>query len=202
MNKKEISVLFALILTIGVSVCGGSIHTAERIKANTLRLHIIANSDTEKDQQLKLQVRDLVMDMENLLPTDKMSFEQAKSTLDSNMSEIEKNINGFLAENNADYTASCSLENFYFDTTQYADFALPQGEYAALTVRIGKAQGKNWWCVVYPQLCSQSCGKAALENSDEFIKTDKIIPRFKVVELYEDIKGIFEERTQQYTRIG
>lgn len=201
MNKKEISVFLALIFAVTVSVCSSSIHTADGIKANTLRLHIIANSDTEKDRQLKLQVKELMLDMENLLPTDKMSFEQAKAEINRNMSVMEQNINSFLADSNAGYTASCSLENFYFDTTQYADFALPQGEYTALTVRLGKAQGKNWWCVVYPQLCSQSCGKAALENSDDFIKTDKITPRFKVVELYENIKNTFKEKAQTYTHI-
>jgi len=202
MNKKEISVLLALVFTVAVSVCGGSIHTADKIRANTLRLHIIANSDTPADQQIKLAVKEQLFEMENLLPENNMDFAQAKEKVQSNLAAIEEKINGYLVLHNLPYKARCSLEQFYFDTTQYTDFALPQGEYTALTVRLGKAAGKNWWCVVYPQLCSQSCGEITLENSDSFIKTQKLTPRFKVVELYEDIKGVFVQRKKEYTSIG
>jgi len=201
MNKKEISVLLSLLFTVVFSVCAGSIHTAHSIKSNTLRLHIIANSDTAADQQIKLKVRDHLLEMENLLPDDSMSFEQAAYKIQENMSAIEKEINICLMQNSLPYTADCSLEQFYFDTTQYKDFALPQGEYTALTVRLGRAEGKNWWCVIYPQLCSQSCGEVSLENSDEFIATQKITLRFKVVELYEDIKDVFAKREKEYTNM-
>ena len=202
MNKKEISLLLGLVFTIAFSVCSQHIKAAEDVKADTLRLHIIANSDSAQDQQIKLAVRDKLLQAENLLPANAMDFEQAVQIMADNLTRTEEAINSFLEQNDVDYSARCSIERFYFDTTEYDDFALPQGEYTALTVRLGQAQGKNWWCVVYPALCSQSCGQIVLEDSDSFIKTDRITPRFKVVEIYEDIKVRFAQRAEEYKNLG
>ncbi|MBQ9844649.1 MAG: stage II sporulation protein R [Oscillospiraceae bacterium] len=190
MTKQEISLLLGLIFTILVSLCGQDIKTAADIRQNTLRLHIIANSDSYNDQQIKLAVRDKILDMGQIF-ADAEDYTAAVRNTAENMAEIESSVNSFLMDENIPYTASCSLENFYFGTRQYSGFALPQGEYTAVTVRLGKAQGKNWWCVIYPALCSQSCGQLALENSDDFIKTEKITARFKIVELAEEIKRSF-----------
>ena len=200
MNKKETALLLGLVFTFVFSLCTDNIVTAQNIKDNTLRLHIIANSDTETDQQIKLAVRDHLLKQQQLLPTDNIDFETAVDTVQSNINDIENVLNNFLSENNISYTAKCNIEQFYFDTTQYDSFALPQGEYTALTVRLGQAEGKNWWCVIYPALCSQSCGEIVLQNSDEFIITDSITTRFKVVEIYEDIKACFAQRSQRYTK--
>ena len=201
MNKKEIALLLGFVASVVFSVCCESITAAEDIKANTLRLHIIANSDTEEDQNVKLAVRDEILRAESLLPNTATDYTTALSAVNSNIRETEKLINDYLVHSGVPYKAECALERFYFDTTQYEGFALPQGEYAALTVRLGKAEGKNWWCVVYPALCSNSCGEIALENSDCFIKTDKITARFKVVEIYEDVKGFFAQRADRYENL-
>lgn len=202
MNKKEFSVLLGLIFTIVFSLCTQDVKTAQDIRQNTIRLHIIANSNSSCDQQIKLEVRDEILSREDLVFTGADSFTCAMEDTKAALGKIESDINSFLKTKGAEYTAVCSVENFYFDTTQYTDFALPQGEYTALTVRLGKAEGKNWWCVVYPALCSSCCGEMALENSSDFIKTDKITARFKVVEIFEDIKGIFAaERAEKYENL-
>ncbi len=193
MTKKELSVLLGLIFTIFFSVCAQDIKTAADIRQNTLRLHIIANSDNETDQQIKLYVRDGILDMEQMLFTDATDFDTALRSTEENLEDIEDAVNTMLKNKDVGYNARCSLENFCFDTRQYNGFALPKGEYTALTIRLGKAKGKNWWCVVYPALCSQSCGELELENSDDFIKTDKITARFKVVELFEGIRERFAD---------
>ena len=194
MNKKEFSVLTALLFTIMFSICSQYIVQANCIKENTLRLHIIANSNSECDQKQKLEVRDEILNMEDLLPVNAKDFNQAIEITQKNIPELEKRINNYLINKDAGYNAKCSVENYYFDTTKYTGFALPQGEYKALTVKLGKAEGKNWWCVMYPALCSQSVGEIVLENQDEFIKTNQITARFKIVEIYENIKMKFSNK--------
>lgn len=190
MSKKEFSVLLGLLFTILFSICAQDIKTAQEIQNNTLRLHIIANSNSETDQQLKLEVRDEILAMEQLF-TQAQDFDTAVKTTAENLGDMEKKLNEFLSVKGTDYRAKCSIEDFYFDTKQYSGFALPQGQYTALTVRLGRAEGENWWCVVYPALCSQSCGEMTPDSCDDFIKTEKITPRFKVVEIYENIKNRF-----------
>ncbi len=194
MNKKEFSVLIALLFTTIFSICSQYIVQADSIKENTLRLHIIANSNSDFDQKQKIEVRDEILNMEDILPINAKDFNQAVEITQKNIFELEKRINSYLVNRNAGYTAKCSIENYYFDTTKYTDFALPQGEYKALTVKLGKAEGKNWWCVMYPALCSQSVGEIVLENQDDFIKTNQITARFKIVEIYENIKMKFSNK--------
>ena len=202
MNKKEISIICGLVITVVFSVCGGSINAANTVRENTLRLHIIANSNSRTDQQIKLEVRDEILDMRDILPVDAEDFDRATGTVKANIPELENRVNRYLQSRNIPYAAVCSVENFNFGTTQYTDFVLPKGEYAALTVRLGQAQGKNWWCVVYPNLCGSACGKTALDESDEFIKSCEVTPRFKIVELYEDIKSsLCKNNLPEYDKI-
>ena len=203
MNKKELALLVSLIITTVISVLSGQIYEAETIRANTLRLHIIANSDSKADQQQKLYIKEKLLVMDDILPTEAQNIDQAVSVVKGNLPVIEARINTLLQNSSAGYKASCSIEDYYFDTTAYENFVLPQGKYTALTVRLGKAEGKNWWCVMYPALCSRSCGKTELENSSGFIKAQKPSVRFKVVEIYENLKNKFETNTtEKYGHIG
>lgn len=202
MNKKEISVLAAFVILAFFSVLSGQIYEAQQIKDNTLRLHIIANSNSAADQQQKIYIRDRLLEMEDILPSEAVNIDQAVSCVKGNLPVIESRINTILAEENAGYTSQCSVENFYFDTTVYNGFTLPEGEYTALTVRLGKAEGKNWWCVMYPALCSQSFGQVSLQNSSDFIKTEKPAARFKVVEIYEKVKrAVTGSDTEKYENL-
>ena len=202
MNKKEISVLAALVVTAVFSVLAAQIKEAQQIRDNTLRLHIIANSNTDTDQQYKLYIKDEILKMDEILPSKAENIDQAVSLVKGNLPVIEKRVNELLKTQNAPYTAACSVENFYFDTTQYTDFALPKGEYTALTIRLGKAQRKNWWCGMYPALCSSTFGELAMQDSSDFIKTQKPAARFRVVEIYEDIKTALTGKTcEEYKNI-
>lgn len=201
MNKKEISVLTALVITFLFSLIYGTVVSAENIKQTTLRLHIIANSNSEYDQNIKMQIKEQILNWQDILPQSNQTFEEALVITKDNLPKIKKRANDFLKKQNVGYKADCTIENFYFDTTKYSNFTLPQGEYMALTVRLGKAEGKNWWCVVYPQLCSVGCGDIKDEENGDFIANDGIMVRFKVVEIYENIKGHFEKRAEKYTKI-
>ena len=202
MKKSEISLLCGFVLTVVISLVSHQLYDAQQVRQNTLRLHIIANSNSQQDQNIKLNVRDIILAHDEALAVNADTFSQAVNIAQENTKAIENRVNEYLETVNVPYTAKCSVESFYFDTTQYDGFVLPKGEYAAFTVRLGEAVGKNWWCVMYPALCSRSCGEVQLENSDGFIKTSKITPRFKIVEVYENIKTkLFGIGTDQYENL-
>lgn len=199
MTKQELSVLLGLLFAVVFSFCAQDIKAAEDIRQNTLRLHIIANSDSSRDQSVKIAVRDDILKSENIIFSDAEDFDTALKNTRNNLEEIEESVNDFLAECGAGYDAVCTLENFYFDTKQYSGFALPKGEYTALTVRLGKAEGKNWWCVVFPSVCIPAASKGDLEDSVKVEsanmarQSSKYVMRFKTVEIYEKIKNFLNK---------
>lgn len=194
-TKRELSILLGLTLTIIFAVFIDANTAAQKVRDNTLRLHIIANSDTNVDQKTKLLVRDEMLKLSDLIYFDAPNFETSRKSAQENLDEVSQRINKILQENGAQYTSKCTIEPFYFKTGEYTNFVLPQGEYEALTIRLGKAEGKNWWCVMYPALCSEAFSEEATAKAEDFILTDKITVRFKVVEIYEDIKNKITENT-------
>ena len=132
---------------------GGVLADRQKLNDQLIRLHVVANSDTQEDQQIKLQVRDAVV----VSLTDAMSslcdIDQARDYLRENLPKIEKTANDCLQSLGVDHRAVVSLQDELFDTRRYDTFTLPAGVYEALRITIGQGQGKNWWCVVFPTLC-------------------------------------------------
>lgn len=165
----------------------------EELRNGVLRLHILANSDTYEDQQIKLKVRD------KILETTADTFDRA-SDIDGAIAIANMNIyditcvaNSVLAENGFDYGAEVSVEKNYFENREYDDFVLPAGVYNSLTVRLGNAEGHNWWCVVFPCVCLPAAeGKLEKAVSKQSAKTakngKKYKIKFKTAEIYEDLK--------------
>ncbi len=196
MKKLELSVLIALVLTIALTSFTGFARRCEDISGKLLRLHVIANSDSDADQGVKLMIRDKILDECGTLLFNNPDKQDAKKTLSQNLEQIEAAANRLLAEKGFDYTAHASIENKYFNTRKYDEVTLPAGNYDALCVRLGKAQGKNWWCVVFPPMClPAACEEDELSevlNGDELrIVTDKgsYVVKFKLLELYEELIG-------------
>lgn len=200
MKKSEISILLGLCIAIAVS-CFMDINTqAQTIREQTLRLHIIADDDSRSAQDIKIKVKDAVSSLcaEIYCPAENLC--DALEITKENISYIEQVANHTLKENGADYSAVCTVENFYFDTTRYSNFTMPRGEYTALTIRLGKARGKNWWCVAYPSLCTGGSSKYEEDSSNTFVETDDFRLKFKAVELWEDFKNSFKN-TEKYNNI-
>ncbi len=196
MKKLELSVLIALVLTIAFTSFTGFARRCEDISGKVLRLHVIANSDSDADQGVKLMIRDKILDECGALLFNNPDKQDAKKTISQNLEQIEITANRLLAENGFDYTAHASIENKYFNTREYDEVTLPAGNYDALCIRLGKAQGKNWWCVVFPPMClPAACEEEELSevlNGDELrIVTDKgsYVVKFKLLELYEELIG-------------
>lgn len=194
----ELGVLFGLICAIMLSFSRFEMRCDE-LRQGVLRLHIIANSDSEADQNLKLAVRDEILKSSTDIFKGCDSVEDAIITASKNIDEINIIANRVISQNGFNYKAHVSVEDKYFDTREYNDFTLPAGTYKSLVVDLGKAQGKNWWCVVFPCVCVPTARDASLSDSVsiEAANTAENAPKyeikFKTVELYEKFKKIFSK---------
>ncbi len=192
-RKIHLSLCFGLICAVMLSMSHFSA-ACDDLRQNVLRLHIIANSDSEADQQLKLKIRD-----EILLKTDKMflnanDLNAAQNTVSDNLSVFEDIANDVIKENGFNYTATATVGSSEFSTRYYDDFTLPAGDYQSLIITLGEGDGQNWWCVVYPTVCVPAAVKGELNDTvcDESANIAKggkrFEMRFKTVEIYEKIK--------------
>lgn len=175
--------------------------TVNDISQNIVRLHIIANSNSEKDQKIKYDVRDSLLEnvREKNLSSDYKYFV-------SNLSKAELIADEVISEYGCNYKSKAVTGKFYFPTKKYENIILPAGEYEAVRIVLGDGLGENWWCVMYPPLCftNKICGelgekeieqlkKAMSEESFELINSGDekvtIKPAFKFVELWHELKN-------------
>lgn len=154
-------ILSALCLNLGVRAAHRTI-LQQGIAQEILRFHVLANSDSEADQRVKYLVRDEILSwMEEQEDTGNKTYfekrEHAESYLSEHLSELEAVADRVLRENGMDYHAKAALEQVYFSERVYGEYTFPAGWYEALRVRLGKADGHNWWCVLYPDLGFSDC---------------------------------------------
>lgn len=123
------------------------------ISEKIIRFHVIANSDSEEDQQLKLKVKEAVVNYTTPLLADSHSLCESEAILQQESQTIKTIADSVIAENGYSYPVTVSLTDTYFPTKSYGNYTFPPGIYRAFEIRIGKAAGKNWWCVMYPPLC-------------------------------------------------
>ena len=145
-------VLVCALLT-GLVWCGTVIADRERLNEELIRLHVVANSDTAEDQNLKLLVRDAVITSLRQALADVQDTQQAKEYLEENLPKLQELANKTLDAAGNTQRAVVTLCREGFPTRQYDTFSLPAGVYEALRITIGEGEGKNWWCVVFPSLC-------------------------------------------------
>ena len=164
------------------------------VRRDVLRLHVVADSDSETDQRLKLMVRDAVLEKGGELFDGTVTADEAEKIITPRVAELKSAAEAVLRENGCDYNVYITVGEEYFATRCYEEFTMPAGVYTAVRVNIGTAEGKNWWCVMFPPLCLP----AASADADAFFTDDemKIVsaspkyePRFKIVEISESIKN-------------
>ncbi len=171
-------------------------NTCKSLQKDVLRLHILANSDSDFDQKMKLDVRDTVLKESSCLYNCVKTKEEALSVTKDNLYFIQKTAQQTVDKYGCNYDVKVKLNNIYFDTRYYEDFTMPAGYYDTLQIEIGSAQGKNWWCVMYPTLCvgastSQSMKEDLSQNEYDVVTTEKFVFRFKIVECYEKFISLF-----------
>ena len=193
MKKFRIFVPVFLILTVIYTSLSGLTATAENISDKVLRLHILANSDSSEDQNIKLNLRDYFLENSKDIFTGN-SIEENIEIAENNIESIQQMCNDYLMQYNQ--SATVTLTNEYFNTRVYDDFTLPAGNYNTIKIEIGEGSGHNWWCIVFPSVCLSSCSSTMDEylTDDEFeLVNSGYSPKFKIIEIYENFKNKLEK---------
>ena len=159
---------FGLTLAAGAWACAGESALAEQV----LRLHVVANSDTDADQALKLLARDAVLARAAELLDGAGTRQDAEAALAGHLDSLAQAASAALAAEGCGDSVSVSITDEWFPTKAYGAFSLPAGRYRALRVVIGEGAGHNWWCVVFPPLCLGSVTEEGVEAAAEGVLTD------------------------------
>ena len=193
LSKAILCSFFISCLLSMTGFCG----VCENLQNDVFRLHILANSDTEQDQNLKLQIRDGILAYTSELFQNCRTREEAIAAAENHLKEIQLYGQTLVHEYGYNYTVDAYVTKMNFDTRIYDDFTLPAGTYDALRIVIGQGKGHNWWCVLYPTLCVPSAQENQLENVLDQNEIDVISQnsqyeiKFKVVEIFENICSFF-----------
>ena len=170
--------------------------TQVRLASQVIRLHVLANSDSEEDQALKLEVRDRVLETTSALLAGETEPQAAAILLDQHLDDIAQTAAQEISAQGHDDRVEVRLEQTWVPTRQYQGISLPAGNYLALRVLIGAAEGHNWWCVVFPNLCLPAVSERALEASTltpgqiSLLQEEETsyVFRFKALELWQSLK--------------
>ena len=168
------------------------------LQNDVFRLHILANSDSDADQALKLKVRDRVLSYTEELFSRAKSREEAESLVADRLQSIANVAADEIADNGYSYPVRAEITNMYFTTRHYEDYTLPSGCYDALRLTIGSGEGHNWWCVMFPSLCISSASdrdgrakEALSEREYDVVKDEKREYKFFFAEVFEKIFSSF-----------
>ena len=155
--KSKINFILILIILIFIYIFLLSINYTQAVSLNlsdsVFRLHIIANSDSSDDQNLKLKVRDNIIDYMNTLTENTSNKDEVISIASNHLNTFKEIALNTIKDNGYNYNVNIEIGNFYFPTKSYSNISFPAGNYDALKIEIGKAIGQNWWCVMFPPMC-------------------------------------------------
>ena len=188
------TVLTLLTLTLIVAVIPTERDGA--IYSDTLRLHILANSDSTADQQLKVKIRDRLVGKYSDMLSAEGSKEAAEDRLSGMLETIREDVDAWLLEEGYSYRSSVRLSEEWYERRSYGEITLPEGYYTSLVVELGEGDGQNWWCVMYPPLCLEVATEDAKADDALYSYTDQELSliaegeysvRFKLLELTSEI---------------
>ena len=203
--KRLIIVLLLLILFIFISAISYVSAVSNNIANGVFRLHVIANSDSPEDQNLKYIVRDELIKYMNTLAKDCNSKQEVIEIAKNNISNFENIAKKTIKDNGFNYNVTVEIGNFDFPTKTYGDITLPAGTYDSLKIKIGKSEGQNWWCVMFPPLCFVDVTTGIVPEESKKKEMKEAMPeeeyslisntnnsevnfKFKLIEFFENIK--------------
>lgn len=190
------AVVFAAVFAAGACSVGAFAYNCSRVRSDVLRMHVIANSDCSADQQLKLMVRDAVLERGAQLFDGTVTADEARRKIEPHKAELEAAAREVIERAGYDYPVSVNVVNEYFATRCYGNLTMPAGRYTAVKVVIGEGAGHNWWCVMFPPLCLPAAQDRG-GNLDAFFddgelkvveSSGRYEPRFKIVEIIEKLR--------------
>lgn len=155
----------------------------------TLRLHILANSDSREDQDLKIGVRDLVLDRFGGRLSEADAIDSAMMITDSMLDEIRGEVDEYLADAGCSFGSEVTLGREWYETRDYGEFTLPRGYYSSLIIKLGKGEGQNWWCIMFPPLCRELASGNGADDGGKVceIAGEKYSVKFKTLEIIADL---------------
>ena len=194
---SSIAIVLSLYSSFGLTFFAKA---CEGVRNDVVRLHILANSDSKEDQEVKLKVRNALLRKNTVLLSDNINTENAHIYFKESKDELLETAIGVLRDNGFSYGATISLEKEYFETRKYGDLTFPAGEYLSLKVILGKGAGHNWWCVMFPPLCIPVSSEIETDesktadylspNGEEIINGgNEYIIKFKIIEVFEELKS-------------
>ena len=204
-NERKDKILLS-VTAIAISIymafsCTYFTASAGTVKEDVVRLHILANSNSEIDQEVKLKVRDALLETNASILSDSVTKENAKEHFESSKDILLKTAKKTLKENGFNYNVKITLQEEYFNTRTYGNLTFPAGQYTALKIVLGEGEGKIWWCVMFPPLCVPTAdGLETNETTADYLTKsgekivnggEKYIVKFKFLEIYEELRDKF-----------
>lgn len=206
--KRFILVSALLIIYVCISAVSYTHAVTTDIADSVFRLHVIANSNSDEDQNLKYIVRDKVIEYMSSISQNASSKEEVIKIAKANLDKIQAIAAQTIRDNGYTFSVNVEVGNFSFPSKRYGDITLPPGYYDALRIKIGKAEGQNWWCVMFPPLCFVDVTSGVVpDESKEIMKenlskeefdlisknSNEVKVKFKIVEVLQNftISGIF-----------
>lgn len=207
MKKLATALVLSFVATL-LYVSFFDISGAEHIMQSVLRMRVIASSDSEQDQELKLAVRDRILKSAPAIFKDCSTLEEAAAAAHEKLTEIKSLAEDTIKELGYEYPVDVEVKKQFFPTREYGDFTFPAGEYDTLTVTIGEGKGQNWWCVMFPPLCfvdmanntphAQEDLMAVLSEEEVNMllaeKNPPIILKSKILELFEKTRNFIANK--------
>ena len=176
--SKKVKYSLILIILLGIYIFISAISyvsaVSEQLENSIFRLHVIANSDSEEDQNLKYIVRDKLIEYMNEISADAENKEEAMKIANDHSDNFYKIAKQTIEENGYDYDVKVEIGNFAFPTKTYGDISIPAGFYDALRVKIGSAEGQNWWCVMFPPLCFVNVSSGIVPDESKEILEEEL----------------------------
>ncbi|MCI8345383.1 MAG: stage II sporulation protein R [Clostridia bacterium] len=203
-KKVKYSLILIILLGIYIFISAISYVTAvsSELEDSIFRLHVIANSDTKEDQNLKYIVRDKLIEYMNSISLNAKNKEEAMKIANMHIDDFNEIARQTIIDNGYNYDVHVEIGNFSFPTKTYGDISIPAGSYDALRVKIGEAKGQNWWCVMFPPLCFVNVSSGIVPDESKKVLEDELSEeeysiisdtnsaeikfKFKIIELFQN----------------
>ena len=192
LRRFDFAILIGIIFGLAMSSFGVFAGESARIREEVLRLHIIASSDSGRDRELKLAVRDAVLSERPELFAGEATKAEARELARVHLPEIERIAADEIVRRGYDYPVRAEVVNMHFATRQYEGFILPAGRYYAIRLTIGSGAGQNWWCIMFPPMCIPAASQETHPIEEQIAQlgqTPRYRAGFAVVELWESLRN-------------
>ncbi|OPJ54808.1 stage II sporulation protein R [Alkalithermobacter paradoxus] len=205
MKKSVLIIIIPILMFASLGMYLRDIYAnKDSYQVKLIRFHVIANSDSKEDQDLKLKIRDKVIEYLSPMLEESKSIEETKNIIESNIDKIEEISRQEILNNNMEYKVRAQLGYSNFPTRRYSNIVLPAGNYQTLKIIVGEGTGQNWWCVMFPPLCFIDINRGITDKKTEenlknvlseeeynmiVVDTNEVKLKFKIVEIIEAVRN-------------